>query len=375
MINAPTIQNEVTEENCNIQKKYLTFKDWKTFKDAQDKAIEKLENKRNGMRNVNLDVNSKHFGPANGLNFNKNFRGSCNLRLNSCGPPTNNCFNNFNNANHFNRRSNFDSYNIATNFQNSEVPGRFTNFNNLPTFSGKYYQSSNISSRGNSNVKQSENTFTSDCVYVQRDMMQKPLRNPFRHGGQNVQLYQQFQKNSKSNKTTEETKFQSSNNYSEKKCSADTMKPKEPEVYIKNPEGNSSNPYIPKPKMPEQNSDLTYEEKKQQWKEYRKAMKPFKNRDFYNAKRVVQRLGKKAPCELNEKELLRLKNSQECMAAHKDRLNAKYPKYVKAEDTCNDLGELYILKTQSTNLSNFASDTEHIPSNVLGRNTKSVRPT
>ncbi|XP_050319844.1 uncharacterized protein LOC126752877 [Bactrocera neohumeralis] len=105
-----------------------------------------------------------------------------------------------------------------------------------------------------------------------------------------------------------------------------------PQIYIQKPH-NSTNKYdkfkstwIVKPQAPPAMIANTPEEREQKtrlWREYRQAMKPFKNREFKNAKRVVQRLGKKTYEELDEKDRVRLERAVEAVNAHKEMLNAR----------------------------------------------------
>lgn len=106
----------------------------------------------------------------------------------------------------------------------------------------------------------------------------------------------------------------------------------QPQIYIQKPH-NATNKYekfkstwIAKPQAPPAMIANTPEEREQKtrmWREYRQAMKPFKNREFKNAKRVVQRLGKKTYEELDEKDRVRLDRAVEAVNAHKEMLNAR----------------------------------------------------
>ncbi|XP_054742163.1 uncharacterized protein LOC129247186 [Anastrepha obliqua] len=106
----------------------------------------------------------------------------------------------------------------------------------------------------------------------------------------------------------------------------------QPQIYVQRPR-NAMNKndklksnWIIKPQAPppmQANTPELREEKQRMWREYRQAMKPFKNREFSNAKRVVQRLGKKNYEELDEKDRSRLDRAWEAVNAHKDMLNAR----------------------------------------------------
>ncbi|XP_017486380.1 PREDICTED: uncharacterized protein LOC108374853 [Rhagoletis zephyria] len=105
-----------------------------------------------------------------------------------------------------------------------------------------------------------------------------------------------------------------------------------PQIYIQRPRNISNkndkpkSNWILKPQAPPPMQAITpesREEKQRLWREYRQAMKPFKNREFANAKRVVQRLGKKKYEELDEKERERFDRAYEAVNAHKDMLNAR----------------------------------------------------
>ncbi|CAD6999687.1 unnamed protein product [Ceratitis capitata] len=106
----------------------------------------------------------------------------------------------------------------------------------------------------------------------------------------------------------------------------------QPQIYIERPRNlmsrndkNKSN-WMVKPQAPPPIHATTpeaREEKQRLWREYRQAMKPFKHREFANAKRVVQRLGKKSLDELDEKDRSRLDRAVEYINAHKALLNAR----------------------------------------------------
>ncbi|BFF96176.1 uncharacterized protein DMAD_13425 [Drosophila madeirensis] len=85
--------------------------------------------------------------------------------------------------------------------------------------------------------------------------------------------------------------------------------------------------WIQKPEAPlplEDSPPGTKEDRQRQWKEYRQAMKPFKNREFHNWKRTVQRLGKLPREELDEQQLERLQKAEEYIGAHKAMLTIKH---------------------------------------------------
>ncbi|XP_011191490.2 uncharacterized protein LOC105217929 [Zeugodacus cucurbitae] len=106
----------------------------------------------------------------------------------------------------------------------------------------------------------------------------------------------------------------------------------QPQIYIQRPRNltnkcDKSKPtWMVKPQAPPPMAAKTPEEREHKtrlWREYRHAMKPFKNREFKNAKRVVQRLGKKNYEELEEKDRERLDWAVEAVNAHKEMLNAR----------------------------------------------------
>ncbi|KAH8403151.1 hypothetical protein KR222_006135, partial [Zaprionus bogoriensis] len=68
----------------------------------------------------------------------------------------------------------------------------------------------------------------------------------------------------------------------------------------------------------------TKEDRQRQWREYRQAMKPFKNREFHNWKRTVQRLSKLPRDQLDERQLERLQKAEEYIGAHKAMLTIKH---------------------------------------------------
>ena len=311
-------QNLVTETSnkySNVPEiKSMTFKDWKTLKDNETKS--KTVYKQTKIKNVNR-MSSK--GQA-ALGFP--------LRYSSM-------------------RNSFNSVN------NLIVHGNVTGINKFG-YNATNINLMNYNRQNNRNCSSdyrhfAEDFFVSDSIYTQRDMMQKPLpplpsRNLLQELGRTQSRNNERHKKSPVNKQNNlKNSLQSANNVSSAK--ATTALSQEPKVYVPNPNASKDGKaFIPKPKLPEENLQISKEEKKRQWKEYREAMKPFKNREFYNAKRVVQRLGKKDARELNEKELFRLTNAREVMAAHKARLTAKYSSYVKAEEKSSQLGEVYVLK-------------------------------
>ncbi|KAH8298240.1 hypothetical protein KR018_011854 [Drosophila ironensis] len=94
--------------------------------------------------------------------------------------------------------------------------------------------------------------------------------------------------------------------------------------------------WIQKPEAPlplDEAPPGTKEERQRQWKEYRQAMKPFKNREFHNQKRTVQRLGKIPRDQLDELQLERLQKAEEYIGAHKAMLTIKHAeRWVQQED-------------------------------------------
>ncbi|XP_022222490.2 phospholipase D A [Drosophila obscura] len=85
--------------------------------------------------------------------------------------------------------------------------------------------------------------------------------------------------------------------------------------------------WMQKPEAPlplEDSPPGTKEDRQRQWREYRQAMKPFKNREFHNWKRTVQRLGKLPREELDEQQLERLQKAEEYIGAHKAMLTIKH---------------------------------------------------
>lgn len=85
--------------------------------------------------------------------------------------------------------------------------------------------------------------------------------------------------------------------------------------------------WIQRPEAPPPLEDAppgTKEDRQRQWREYRQAMKPFKNREFHNWKRTVQRLSKLPRDQLDEKQLERLEKAEEYIGAHKAMLTIKH---------------------------------------------------
>ncbi|KAM7353389.1 uncharacterized protein ACRADG_005464 [Cochliomyia hominivorax] len=333
--------NDSTVASEGVDKKILTFKDWKNLKESEQKSDDKFARGKQ-RRNRNINQNNRNnndfdrpngFGGHGGGNF---YAG--NNRMQGC--------NNFNfpmGGNNFGFGLNQNGFGLNRNNFG------FNNFNGPNNFGGN----NNGFNRSNCvpNVNLPDNFFATDGIFRQKDLMQKPLppgANPFRDDRKAEKLLKEFDKSrySKDDKKKKKKKGNKKPTNETKKSGEDVVKNTEPKIYIPNPKAKiDGKPFIPKPKIPEENLEISKEEKKQQWKEYREAMKPFKNREFYNAKRVVQRLGKLPPSELDEKQLLRLTNAREIMAAHKARLTIKYGgSYVKAADNSNELGELYVLE-------------------------------
>lgn len=360
--------NNENSKESNDEKKPLTFKDWKNLKDSQQKPNEKLEkSKNNKSKNVNKsNNNNKDRNGRNNFNNNNGFNGPN-------GQAGGNFYNRMpglvpgNNYNGMNSYGSMNGNNYGFNkqngygFNNYYGPDNYNRSNNFGNnnFSNASFNNPRASSSFNGpNIDLPDNFFASDGIYRQKDLMQKPLPpscNPFRDEEKAKQLLNEFErsrhskddKKKKNKNKTSNNQNKSKNQNQQNKTNTGTnvsTANNEPKVYVPNPKANEDGkPFIPKPKLPDQNLEISKDEKKQQWREYRQAMKPFKNREFYNAKRVVQRLGKKDPSELNEKELFRLANAREVMAAHKARLVAKYGTYVKADSESNEMGELYVL--------------------------------
>ncbi|KAI8118579.1 hypothetical protein FF38_03933 [Lucilia cuprina] len=382
--------NEAGDKEQTVSdKKPLSFKDWKSLKESQNKPQEKTQNAKsknvNKTNNNNISKDNRNSDRNVFNNSARNFNGqgvgnffNTNQRLPGIMPP-NNFFgmNNFNN-NRMNNNNFNDNFGISGN--NNNCFGISNNgFNNNNGFGFNNYNGPNLKNNNNSNfnspntlggnnkllnspnrlngpnVDLPDNFFASDGIYRQRDMMQKPLppsHNPFKNEQKANELLKEFDRSryTKDDKKKKKSKKSAGDNKKSDKTKnngqgSNVVVNNEPKVYIANPKAKQDGkPFIPKPKIPEENLEISKEEKKQQWKEYREAMKPFKNREFYNAKRVVQRLGKIPVAELEERQLLRLANAREIMANHKKHLTEKYGNYVKADDSSNEMGELYVLK-------------------------------
>ncbi|XP_052853726.1 WAS/WASL-interacting protein family member 1 isoform X2 [Drosophila gunungcola] len=106
--------------------------------------------------------------------------------------------------------------------------------------------------------------------------------------------------------------------------------------------------WIQKPEAPLPLEDAppgTKEERQRQWKEYRMAMKPFKNREFHNWKRTVQRLGKLPREQLDEQQLERLEKAEEYIGAHKAMLTVKHAERWVQQDNKNEKSQLFLRKS------------------------------
>lgn len=94
----------------------------------------------------------------------------------------------------------------------------------------------------------------------------------------------------------------------------------------------------------------TKEDRQRQWREYRQAMKPFKNREFHNWKRTVQRLSKLPRDQLDERQLERLEKAEEYIGAHKAMLTIKHAEQwvqqnnAKAPVPGNGQGQVFVRK-------------------------------
>ncbi|XP_030383054.1 RNA-binding protein 33 [Scaptodrosophila lebanonensis] len=115
--------------------------------------------------------------------------------------------------------------------------------------------------------------------------------------------------------------------------------------------------WVLKPEAPlplNQSEPGTKEDRQRQWKEYRQAMKPFKNREFHNWKRTVQRLGKLPRDQLDEKQLERLQKAEEYIGAHKAMLTIKHAeRWVPQENqtsssTNKSQGQVYVRSPPAT---------------------------
>ncbi|XP_037960457.1 putative uncharacterized protein DDB_G0286901 [Teleopsis dalmanni] len=127
---------------------------------------------------------------------------------------------------------------------------------------------------------------------------------------------------------------------------------------------NVQNTWVLKPPMPPPMHAVTpetKEEKQRMWREYRQAMKPFKNREFANAKRTIQRLGKRNPEDLDQKERVRLQRAQETVSAHKMMLSQKSAmRWIRNQDQKG--------MPPGQNLSNYCSGYDDFPDEPLDGN-------
>ncbi|EDW87682.1 uncharacterized protein LOC6526870 [Drosophila yakuba] len=120
--------------------------------------------------------------------------------------------------------------------------------------------------------------------------------------------------------------------------------------------------WIQKPEAPLPLEDAppgTKEERQRQWKEYRMAMKPFKNREFHNWKRTVQRLGKLPRDQLDEQQLERLQKAEEYIVAHKAMLTVKHAERWVQQDNKHDKGQVFVRK--SSNVGSWDTPKERPP--------------
>ncbi|KAH8353078.1 hypothetical protein KR084_008759 [Drosophila pseudotakahashii] len=120
--------------------------------------------------------------------------------------------------------------------------------------------------------------------------------------------------------------------------------------------------WIQKPEAPLPLDDAppgTKEERQRQWKEYRMAMKPFKNREFHNWKRTVQRLGKLPREQLDEQQLERLVKAEEYIGAHKAMLTVKHAERWVQQDNKNEKGQVFVRK--SSNIGSWDTPKEKQP--------------
>ncbi|XP_043641023.1 uncharacterized protein LOC122611777 [Drosophila teissieri] len=111
--------------------------------------------------------------------------------------------------------------------------------------------------------------------------------------------------------------------------------------------------WIQKPEAPLPLEDAppgTKEERQRQWKEYRMAMKPFKNREFHNWKRTVQRLGKLPRDQLDEQQLERLQKAEEYIVAHKAMLTVKHAERWVQQDNKHEKGQVFVRKSSNIGL-------------------------
>lgn len=348
----------------------MSFKDWKKQKEIQNKGELPQPSGKSDKRKGNSNkippsrINFGHNDWQNRINFNEmsnpsqqmgNFFGNCNNmgwnnRQNFNGsPPFGNGMAGYQFNNGFHNNFNNGLQNNCNNFQNNCFNGFPGNFNNGPSNNFNNRQNTNDErnnprgrgggnqNRGYRNANMPDNFFNTDGLYVQKDMIQETLaQNPFKYNPRAKQLIRELESKKKNNgkKSTHMRNDAQSTNTTAPK--SDTIK--------KNP----TKPFVPRPKPPEAEIKGTLEERKKEWREYREAMKPFKNKEFYNAKRVVQRLGKKDPSELDEKDRDRLEKARERMSAYKQKLSEKYDHYIPAPKSQDDIpGELYVLQRGS----------------------------
>uniref|UniRef100_A0A1I8PX14 Uncharacterized protein n=1 Tax=Stomoxys calcitrans TaxID=35570 RepID=A0A1I8PX14_STOCA len=381
----------------------LSFKDWKTMKDGLDKKsspIKKGKEQHNKKRNSNLRSNSgpnniqtrtsnrnvnmfppplmslgvantleenlnQYFGNSgnNSFAFNNMMSGFCG-NMNSAFEGFNNMNGNFNN----NTTSKYNSNNMRNNGFNNNMNSGFGNdmnygsnssmgraFGNCNMNNSNSFRQNNNMSNGfnndlNSGYSMPDNFFKTDGFYDQKDMIKKTMEeNPFRNSVRGRKMFDDMKNSAFKNKDEQKrmpNKIKPNRNNQSKEYTAsdDIIQKREPKIFIKNSRTDSYK-HVQIPKPPESEIKGTLEDRKREWKEYRDAMKPFKNREFYNAKRVVQRLGKKDPSELDEKDKFRLANAQERMAFYKQRLADKYDGYVPSPNKGEaESGELFVLK-------------------------------
>ncbi|XP_005182708.1 GATA zinc finger domain-containing protein 4 [Musca domestica] len=306
--------------------------------------------------NMNMNFNNNFDFGNSGMNFNNNNNNFGNDSIN------------FNGNNGYNRSMNFNGNNFgfnclnnATNFNGNQFGNNFNsgNFNGGNNFNGQFNNGMNMNfscnnswdflNSGNSfnaqggfnrqngnrpngsdmprNTNSSDSFFKTDTLFRQRDMIKETIQmNPFRYNPRAKRLLDELQRAVTAPATGKNKPKAAKKEIDVKKSTAfteDSDIKTEPEVYVRNPRYEPNKPYIPLPKPPDVNASSP-SERKQMWKEYNQAVKPYKNREFYNAKRVVQRLGKKDPSELEEKDRLRLEAAREKMAAYKKKLEEKY---------------------------------------------------
>ncbi|XP_075153877.1 uncharacterized protein LOC142227305 [Haematobia irritans] len=350
----------------------MSFKDWKMKKESMDKNSTSDKKKPKRQSNQNKSFNSTNVNPLpppllslgvcnqNGNQFygNGGFRnggGINNMNNFNNGDGMNN-MNNFNNGwfnngyrNNFGFRNNgfnnFDNGDFECNMRSMDMFNNNAFNQNIRCNNNGFrkdmdfgFMDNNSNVGGNRNF--SDNFFKSDSFFDQKDMMKKTIdENPFRNNTRAKQLLDELKNSSK--KTPPEKRNAAQKTNLERRDVK--LNPSKNNTLPKTqPVPNIRKPFVPKPSVEISGS---IEERKRDWKEYRDAMKPFKNREFYNAKRVVQRLGKKDPSELDEKDKFRLQNAQERIAAYKQRLAEKYDHYVPSPSKPDEeKGQLYILK-------------------------------